>query len=203
VQWILGNFTNWKIYCSEPGIASTNNALESFNNIIKKAYTLNTRHSLSALVDIFMEHLLFDYSMDLKDLRKCFELRCLPAVSVKEASERIDGFNYLIREEDNLTVAYRKVGNNVLFAFSGVEAEVVKGADCWLAFCFEERSWVVGCWGFFLPFLFVKKIRKNLDTTTPPTQLLCSCVRCDQGCRASQLCRCGQSVGRWCSNKGK
>jgi len=27
-QWILGNFTNWKIYCSEPGIASTNNALE-------------------------------------------------------------------------------------------------------------------------------------------------------------------------------
>ncbi len=39
-------------------------------------------------------------------------------------------------------------------------------------------------------------------TTTPPTQLLCSCVRCDQGRRASQLCRCGQSVGRWCS-KGK
>jgi hypothetical protein len=31
------------------------------------------------------------------------------------------------------------------FAFSGVEAEVVKGADCWLAFRFEERSWVVGC----------------------------------------------------------
>jgi hypothetical protein len=28
-QWILGNFTNWKIYCSEPGIASTNNALET------------------------------------------------------------------------------------------------------------------------------------------------------------------------------
>jgi hypothetical protein len=51
-QWILGNFTNWKIYCSEPGIASTNNALESFNNIVKKSYTLNTRHSLSALVDI-------------------------------------------------------------------------------------------------------------------------------------------------------
>ena len=39
-------------------------------------------------------------------------------------------------------------------------------------------------------------------TMTPPTQLLCSCVRCDQGRRASQLCRCGQSVGRWCS-KGK
>lgn len=114
-QWILGNFTNWKIYCSEPGIASTNNALESFNNIIKKSYTLNARHSLSALVDIFIERLLFDYSMDLKDLRKCFELRRLPAVSVKEESERIDGANYLIREEENFTVTYRKVGSNVTY----------------------------------------------------------------------------------------
>jgi hypothetical protein len=31
----LGNFTNWKIYCSEQGIVSTKNALESFNNLIK------------------------------------------------------------------------------------------------------------------------------------------------------------------------
>jgi hypothetical protein len=115
-QWILGNFTNWKIYCSEPGIASTNNAVELFNNIIKKSYTPNTRHSLSALVDIFMELLLFDYSMDLKDLRKCFELCHLPAVAVKEASERIDGANYLIREEDNPIVTYRKQGSNVSYA---------------------------------------------------------------------------------------
>jgi hypothetical protein len=62
-QWIVGSFTNLKIYCSEPGIARPNNALESFNNIIKKSYTLNTRHSLSALVDIFMEQLLFDYTL--------------------------------------------------------------------------------------------------------------------------------------------
>jgi hypothetical protein len=40
-QGISGHFTNWKIYCSAPGIASTNNALESFNNVIKRCYTLN------------------------------------------------------------------------------------------------------------------------------------------------------------------
>jgi hypothetical protein len=34
-QRISGHFINWKIYCSAPGIASTNNALESFNNVIK------------------------------------------------------------------------------------------------------------------------------------------------------------------------
>jgi hypothetical protein len=38
------------------------------------------------------------------------------AVAVKEASERIDGANYLIREEDNLIVTYRKQGNNVSYA---------------------------------------------------------------------------------------
>jgi hypothetical protein len=58
---------NWKIYCSEPGIVSTINAMESFNNIIKKSHTLYTRHSLSALVEIFMEQLVFDVSMDIKE----------------------------------------------------------------------------------------------------------------------------------------
>jgi len=54
-QRFLGNFNDWQIYCSAPGVASTNNALESFNNVIKRCYTLNARHSLSALVDLFME----------------------------------------------------------------------------------------------------------------------------------------------------
>jgi hypothetical protein len=38
MQWILGNFTHWKIYCSAPGRTSTNNALESFNNVMKRCY---------------------------------------------------------------------------------------------------------------------------------------------------------------------
>ena len=41
MQRISGHFTNWKIYCSAPGIASTNNALESFNHVIKRCCTLN------------------------------------------------------------------------------------------------------------------------------------------------------------------
>jgi hypothetical protein len=52
--------------------------------------------------------------------------------------------------------------------------------------------------------IFVKKNWKKLDTMTPPTQRFCRCVWCDQGCRDSQLCRCGQSVmGRWCSQGGE
>jgi hypothetical protein len=76
-QWIFGNFTSGKIYCSEAGIASTNYALESF--IIKKSYTLNTRHTLSVLTDIFMEQLVLDVSMDVNELQKYFEMHRLSA----------------------------------------------------------------------------------------------------------------------------
>jgi len=115
-QWMSGNFTNWKIFCSEPGIASTNNALESFNNVIKRSYTLNARHTLSALLDIFMERLVFDVSMDLKDLRKCFEMRRLPAVKVKEKSDKIDETSYVIRELGDSIVTYRKHGNTAVYS---------------------------------------------------------------------------------------
>jgi len=80
----LGNYTNWKIY---------NNALESFNNVIKRCCTLHASHSLSALVDLFMERLVFDISMDIKDLRKCYKLNYLPSVEVKQKSEAIDESN--------------------------------------------------------------------------------------------------------------
>ena len=106
MQWISGHFTNWKIYCSAPGIASTNNALESFNNVRKRCYTLNARLSLSALVDLFMEQLVFDLSMDIKDLHKYYELCHLPSVEVKQKSEAIDESNYVIREERNALVTY-------------------------------------------------------------------------------------------------
>jgi hypothetical protein len=91
-------------------VASTNNALESFNNVIKRCYTLNARHSLSALVDLFVEQLVFDMSMDIKDLCKCYELRCLQSLEVKQKSEEIDKRNYVIREERNAVVTYRKHG---------------------------------------------------------------------------------------------
>ncbi len=106
-QWVLGNFTSWKIFCSESGVVSTNNALESINSIIKKSYTLNARHTLSALVDILIEQLVFDISMDIKDLRKCFETRRCPAVEVKQKSEKIDDLTYNIFEQGDSMVTYK------------------------------------------------------------------------------------------------
>jgi hypothetical protein len=58
-----------------------------------------------------MEWLMFDISMDIKDLHKCYELRRLPSLEVKQKSEAIDERNYVIREEMNAVVTYPKHGN--------------------------------------------------------------------------------------------
>jgi hypothetical protein len=42
---------------------------------------------------LFMEWLVFDISMDIKELQKCFKLCHLPAVEVKQKSETIDDNN--------------------------------------------------------------------------------------------------------------
>ncbi len=44
-----------------------------------------------------------------------------------------------------------------------------------------------------MPFFLAKKNSKKLCTPTPPTQLLCRCVRCDQGRRAS----CAVVASQW------
>jgi len=62
-------------------------------------------------LDLFMEWLVFDKSMDIKKLQKCYELCHLPAVEVKQKSEAIDENHYVIREERNALVTYQKHGN--------------------------------------------------------------------------------------------
>jgi len=65
-----------------------------------------------------MEQLVFDISMDIKDLGKCHELRRLPSVEVKQKSEAIDESNYVIREERNALVTYQKHGNVEIYRLS-------------------------------------------------------------------------------------
>ncbi len=72
-QWDTENsFNSWRIFCSASGVASTNNALESFNKTIKKNFTLGSHHLLPALFDIIMERLLLNFSLDIIMERKIF-----------------------------------------------------------------------------------------------------------------------------------
>ena len=111
-QWNTGDeFTNWKIFCSEPGVASTNNALESFNKTIKKSYTFGTHHCLSALFDIILDRLIVDVSLDLMSNRKAFEVKRYPSLETFRNVNLITTETYHITEV-NLVYKFTKVENN-------------------------------------------------------------------------------------------
>jgi hypothetical protein len=56
------------------------------------------------------------------------------------------------------------------FAFSGVETAVAKGTDCWLVFCFDERTWGVGAGDSFWPcFIKNNKFKKMWHTNSNNT----------------------------------
>jgi hypothetical protein len=56
----------------------------------------------------------FNVSIDIKELQKCYKIRRLPAVVVKEILEKIDNNGYTVREEGDLIVTYFKHANNVV-----------------------------------------------------------------------------------------
>jgi len=78
-QWNSGTaFNQWKVHCCPPGVATTNNSLESFNAMFKRAYTYHTSHTMAALYDIIYDRLLVDLSRELLHARKVFHLKCKP-----------------------------------------------------------------------------------------------------------------------------
>ena len=112
-QWNPNDsFNKWKIFCSEPGVACTNNAIESFNKTFKKNYTFGTRHSLPALVDIIMEKLIFNLSMDIINGRKAYEVRRKPTSTVRRKCNAISDETYTIRKNEMLYYFTKRENNH-------------------------------------------------------------------------------------------
>ena len=96
-QWNSGtSFNQWKVYCCPPGIATTNNALESFNTMFKRSYTNHTRHTLPALYDIIHDRLLVDLSRDIISARKVFHMKRIPERIAYVNANAINRDSYLI-----------------------------------------------------------------------------------------------------------
>jgi len=96
-QWNSGtSFNQWKVYCCPPGIATTNNALESFNAMFKRSYTNHTRHTLPALYDIIHDRLLVDLSRDIIFAQKIFHMKPIPERIAYVNANAINSDSYLI-----------------------------------------------------------------------------------------------------------
>ncbi len=113
-QWNRGDdFTNWKVFNSAPGIANTNNALESFNNLIKRNYTFHVRHPLPALLDLILDRLLFDLSMDVISKRSVYEIKRNPPPNIQNNVQDITPENYAIRHGVAVSHYTNKLTNNI------------------------------------------------------------------------------------------
>lgn len=67
-----------------PGVAATNDAIESFNNIVKRNYTLGVSNSLPVLFDLILEHIFIHVSLDIESQRKCNEVQRKPDILVRK-----------------------------------------------------------------------------------------------------------------------
>jgi hypothetical protein len=47
-QWINSDFSNWQLFHTPPGYASTNNPLEQYNARIKQDFTKRFKHHLKS-----------------------------------------------------------------------------------------------------------------------------------------------------------
>jgi hypothetical protein len=50
-QWLYGRFSNWQAFWTECGYASTNNLVETFNQVLKRDYTLRRRLKMGTLLN--------------------------------------------------------------------------------------------------------------------------------------------------------
>jgi hypothetical protein len=66
--WFTGKWSNWQIYHNLPGQANTNSNIESFNNIIKKKFTLRTKLNMKAALKA-IEKLIVYYSTEPEDFQ--------------------------------------------------------------------------------------------------------------------------------------
>lgn len=111
-QWNSGSaFNQWKVFCCPPGVANTNNSLESFNAMFKRSYTNHTRHTMSALYDIIHDRLLVDLSREVIHGRKVFQLKHKPdRVAVLKAGG-IDEETYHISSAGSIVTLVNKESN--------------------------------------------------------------------------------------------
>jgi hypothetical protein len=60
-QWVVGEFKEWQIFRSSPGVATTNNAVESLNATLKKYFTCRKRFKLGEFFVTYNVYKVFIY----------------------------------------------------------------------------------------------------------------------------------------------
>jgi hypothetical protein len=105
-QWLTGKFTNWQIWHTPPGFASTDNPCESFNGKLKELFTLREKLSVVGFLKIALDQLVPFYSMNYRD----FLFYRLPNKTCRSAAAELQASNFkkisenIVRYSDNTNI---------------------------------------------------------------------------------------------------
>jgi len=146
-QWNTGtDFTNWKVFSCEPGVCTTNNALESFNAMFKHSYTNHIRHTLPALLDIIMDALLVDLSREVMHGHTVFHTKHTPGWLSFANANSITADNYVILVQCLMVKLTKKESNSTYH--EDVDSSTCtckyfhnKGYCKHLVFSFQRLNW--------------------------------------------------------------
>ena len=92
-QWFDGPFSNWQVFCSPPGFASTNNPMESFNKIIKSQFTNFENKAILSFIHIVTNHLIPYYSNNEKE----FMFYRIPHLKTKQLANQLNNEKFQMR----------------------------------------------------------------------------------------------------------
>ncbi len=79
---------------------------------MKKNYKFGVRHSLPALFDLILEHILLDVSLDVESQRKCYEVQRKPDISVRSSARAFTLGCYKIEQMNQGILMYTKLETN-------------------------------------------------------------------------------------------
>ena len=93
-EWINGIFSQWAAFWTSPGIAGTNNCIESFNSLIKRNYTLRKRLDMYTFIKVAFR-LIQDRSHDLIRQKPFCLKRSVPIAEQRRAQKDV---NHSVRQ---------------------------------------------------------------------------------------------------------
>jgi hypothetical protein len=104
-EWLSGKFTDWQIFHTPPGYASTSNPVESFNAKVKDLFTKRDRLTVDSFVEMAIDDLIPFYSLINK---RPFLFYNTPNLACREKAEELDSNKFVGQKEDMVVYYHGK-----------------------------------------------------------------------------------------------
>jgi len=125
-SWFTGEWSNWMIYHSKPGLANTNSNIESFNNVLKRDYFERRKVPMRTALTKLIECIVY-YSTEFSE----FKIQPLIKPNVLKLARGYSKDNYkIVRRNKNLVEYNGLSGSKYSLMFNSKNYHLGFGCSC-------------------------------------------------------------------------